>query len=106
MTKDGSAEATIRDIKRKTRRKDSAEEKIRIVVEGLRGEVTTAELCRREGIAESLYYSSSKAFMEAGQAHWRGTPNGRHPAARWTSCARRTSNSSKRWPSCCCRTAC
>jgi transposase len=54
MAKEGSAEATIRDIKRKTRRKYNAEEKNRIVIEGLRGEETNAELCRREGIAESL----------------------------------------------------
>jgi predicted dienelactone hydrolase len=54
MAKEGSAEATIRDIKRKTRRKYNAEEKIRIVIEGLRGEETIAELCRREGIAVTL----------------------------------------------------
>ncbi len=72
MAKEGSAEATIRDIKRKTRRKYSAEEKIRIVVEGLRGEMTIAELCRREGIADSLYYSWSKEFMEAGKARLSG----------------------------------
>jgi transposase len=72
MAKEGSAEATIRDIKRKTRRKYSAEEKIRIVVEGLRGEETIAELCRREGIAESLYSSWSKEFMEAGKARLTG----------------------------------
>jgi len=72
MAKEGSAEAIIRDIKRKTRRKYSAEEKIRIVVEGLRGEQTIAALCRREGIAESLYYSWSKEFMEAGKARLAG----------------------------------
>ena len=72
MATEGSAEATIRDIKRKTRRKHSAEEKIRIVVEGLRGEMTIAELCRREGIAESLSYSWSKEFMEAGKARLSG----------------------------------
>jgi transposase len=72
MAKEGSAEKTIRDIKRKTRRRYSAEEKIRIVVEGLRGETTIAELCRREGIAESLYYSWSKEFMEAGKARLSG----------------------------------
>jgi transposase len=72
MAKEGSAEATIRDIKRKTRRQYSAEEKIRIVVEGLRGDVTIAELCRREGIADSLYYSWSKEFMEAGKARLAG----------------------------------
>jgi len=72
MAKEGSAEATIRDIKRKTRRQYSAEEKIRIVVEGLRGDMTIAELCRREGIADSLYYSWSKEFMEAGKARLSG----------------------------------
>jgi len=72
MAKEGSAEAIIRDIKRKTRRKYSAEEKIRIVVEGLRGEQTIAALCRREGSAESLYYSWSKEFMEAGKARLAG----------------------------------
>jgi transposase len=53
--KDG-VESTVRNIRRKTRKKYSAEEKIRIVLEGLRGESTIAELCRREGIAQSLYY--------------------------------------------------
>jgi transposase len=72
MAKEGSADATIRDIRRKTRRKYNAEEKIRIVVEGLRGETTVAELCRREGISESLYYSWSKEFMEAGKARLSG----------------------------------
>jgi transposase len=71
-TKVDQPQATIRDIKRKTRRKYSAEEKIRIVVEGLRGETTIAELCRREGISESLYYSWSKEFMEAGKARLSG----------------------------------
>lgn len=50
-----SAEATIKAIRRKTQRKYSAEEKIRIVIEGLRAEGTVAELCRREGISESVY---------------------------------------------------
>lgn len=72
MAKKGSAEDTIRDIKRKTRRKYSAEEKIRIVMEGLRGEMTVAELCRREGIAQSLYYKWSKEFLEAGKARLNG----------------------------------
>jgi len=57
----------VRDIRRKTRRKHSTEEKIRIVLEGLRGEESIAALCRREGIAESLYYSWSKDFLEAGK---------------------------------------
>ena len=55
----------MRDIRRRTRKQYSAEEKIRIVVAGLRGEDSIAELCRREGIAESLYYSWSKEFLEA-----------------------------------------
>lgn len=57
----------VHDICRATRKQYSAEEKNRIVVDGLRGEVTIAELCRREGIAESLYYSRSKEFLEAGK---------------------------------------
>lgn len=72
MGKKASAEATIRNIRRKTRRKHSAEEKIRIVLEGLRGEETIAELCRREGIAQSLYYKWSKEFLEAGKTRLAG----------------------------------
>ena len=72
MAKEGSAEKVIRDIKRKTRRKHSSEEKIRIVLEGLRGEETVAELCRREGIAQSLYYKWSKEFLEAGKSRLAG----------------------------------
>ena len=60
-------EQIVKDIRRATRKHHSAEEKIRIVLEGLRGEYSIAELCRREGIAESLYYSSSKEFLEAGK---------------------------------------
>jgi len=67
MAKGESAEKRIKDIRRKTRRKFSAEEKIRIVIEGLRGEESVAELCRREGIAANLYYRWSKDFMEAGR---------------------------------------
>ena len=68
MTKEASAEATVRNIRRKTRRKYSAEEKIRIVLEGLRGDLAIAELCRREGISENLYYRWSKDFLEAGKS--------------------------------------
>ena len=67
-----SAEATIKTIRRKTRRKYSAEEKIRIVLEGIRGEESIAELCRREGIVQSLYYKWSKEFMEAGKSRLAG----------------------------------
>jgi transposase len=67
-----SAEATVKDIRRRTRKQYSAEEKIRIVLAGLRGEDSIAELCRREGIAESLYYSWSKEFLEAGKRRLAG----------------------------------
>jgi transposase len=62
----------VRDIRRKTRKQYSAEEKIRIVLSGLRGEDSIAALCRREGIAESLYYSWSKEFLEAGKKRLAG----------------------------------
>lgn len=62
-----SAEKTVRDIRRATRRHHSAEEKIRIVLEGLRGEDSIAELCRRQGITSSMYYGWSKEFLEAGK---------------------------------------
>ena len=62
----------MKDIRRRTRKHHSAEEKIRIVLEGLRGEDSIAELCRREGIATSLYYSWSKEFLEAGKKRLAG----------------------------------
>ena len=65
-------ETVVRDIRRATRRRFSAEEKIRIVLGGLRGEDSIAELCRREGIAQSLYYSWSKEFLEAGKKRLAG----------------------------------
>jgi len=67
-----SAEKTVRDIRRATRRHYSAEEKIRIVLEGLRGETGIAELCRKEGIAQSMYYGWSKEFLEAGKRRLAG----------------------------------
>ena len=67
MSPRDAAEQTVRDIRRKTRKQYSVEEKIRIVLSGRRGEDSIAELCRREGIAESLYYSWSKEFLEAGK---------------------------------------
>ncbi len=72
MSKKDPAEKLVRDIRRKTRRKHSTEEKIRIVLEGLRGEESIAALCRCEGIAESLYYSWSKEFLEAGKKRLAG----------------------------------
>ena len=68
----GSADRHVKEIKRKTRRKFSAEEKIRIALDGLRGESSISELCRREGISESLYYNWSKDFMEAGKKRLAG----------------------------------
>ena len=69
MSEETSAavEATVREIRRRTRKKYSAEEKVRIVLEGLRGEEKIAELCRREGIHQNMYYKWSKEFLEAGK---------------------------------------
>ena len=67
-----TSERLVRDIRRPTRKHYSAEEKIRIVLDGLRGEASVAELCRREGIAESLYYAWSKEFLEAGKRRLAG----------------------------------
>jgi|SRR5690606_35015284 len=66
------AERVVKDIRRATRRHFSAEDKIRIVIDGLRGDDSIAELCRREGIAQSLYYTWSKEFMEAGKRRLAG----------------------------------
>ena len=72
MSKKRDPESVVREIKRKTRRKYSSEEKIRIVLEGLRGEESIAELCRREGISPNLYYTWSKEFLEAGKRRLSG----------------------------------
>ena len=72
MAKKASAEETVRTIRRKTKRQYNAEEKIRIVLEGLRAEESISELCRREGIATNLYYSWSKEFLEAGKRRLKG----------------------------------
>ena len=67
-----SAERVVKDIRRATRKQYGAEEKIRIVLEGLRGDDSSAELCRREGIAQGVYYKWSKDFMEAGKRRLAG----------------------------------
>ena len=67
-----SPESVVKEIRRNTRRKFSAEEKIRIVLEGLKGEVSITELCRREGIVSNLYYRWSKDFLEAGKKRLQG----------------------------------
>jgi cold shock CspA family protein/transposase-like protein len=78
--KKDSAEKAIRDIRRATRRRYSAEEKIRIVLEGLRGESSIAELCRKEGINQNLYYRWSKEFLEAGKKRLAASRRGRRHA--------------------------
>ncbi len=72
QTRQTGATEAIKDIRRATRKQYSAEEKIRIVLDGLRGEETIAELCRIEGIAQSIYYKWSKEFMEAGKRRLAG----------------------------------
>jgi transposase len=67
-----STEQIVREIKRRTRRKFNSEEKIRIVIDGLRGEDSIAEICRREGINPNLFYRWSKSFMEAGKRRLNG----------------------------------
>ena len=71
-TPETPSERLVRDIRRATRKQYSAEEKIRIVLEGLRGEENISELCRREGIAASMYYGWSKEFLEAGKRRLAG----------------------------------
>ena len=71
-TSSRTADQTISDIRRNTRKLYNAEEKIRIVLEGLRGESSIAELCRREGINQNLYYRWSKEFLEAGKKRLAG----------------------------------
>jgi transposase len=72
VASESPSERLVRTIRRATRKQYSAEEKIRIVLDGLRGETSIAELCRREGIAESLYYTWSKEFLEAGKRRLAG----------------------------------
>ena len=67
-----SPESVVREIRRKTRRKFNPEEKTRIILEGLKGEESIAAICRREGIAPSLYYKWSKSFLEAGKKRLKG----------------------------------
>ena len=72
MTKETNPESTLKEIRRKTRRKFSSEEKIRIILEGLRGEASIAEICRKEGIHPNHYYRWSKDFLEAGKKRLQG----------------------------------
>ena len=72
MGKTSKSEQVVKEIKRNTRKKYSAEEKIRIVLEGLRGEDSISELCRKEGINPNVYYRWSKEFLEAGKKRLEG----------------------------------
>jgi len=72
MAKKKSATSLISDLKRKTRRSYNSEEKIRIIIDGMRGENSIAELCRKEGISQGIYYKWSKDFMEAGKKRLNG----------------------------------
>ena len=85
-TRRTASEKTIKDIRRATRKQYSAEEKIRIVLDGLRGEETIAQLCRREGISQGLYYSWSKEFLEAGKDGLRTIRHVLYPQARSRPC--------------------
>ena len=72
MSTKNSTESVVREIRRKTRKKYSSEEKVRIVLDGLRGESSITELCRREGINPNLYYKWSKEFLNAGKQRLAG----------------------------------
>jgi len=72
MTKKKSATSLISDLKRKTRKSYNSEEKIRIIIDGMRGENSIAELCRKEAISQGIYYKWSKDFMEAGKKRLNG----------------------------------
>jgi len=83
------AEQVVKEIRRATRRQFSAEEKIRIVLTGLRGEDSIAELCRREGIVQNLYYRWSKEFWTLARNAWPVTPRGQRPRTKSRICAGR-----------------
>jgi len=72
MPRKKSTSSLISELKRKTRKTYSSEEKIRIIIDGLRGETTIAELCRKEGISQGIYYKWSKGFMDAGKKRPQG----------------------------------
>ena len=72
MVQQTNPESIVCEIKRRTRKRHSSEEKIRIVLEGLRGEMSIAELCRKEGVNPNVYYKWSKEFLEAGKKRLQG----------------------------------
>ena len=99
MSQAKSAEKVVQDIRRKTRRRFSAEEKIRIILEGMRGEESIAALCRRDGLNSNLYYRWSKEFLEAGRNGWLATSPARRRRRKSRTCGRRMAGSSTSWPS-------
>ena len=98
MAKAGSTEKVVREIRRHTRRRFSAEEKIRIVLEGLRGEESIAALCRREGLAPNLYYRWSKEFLEAGKKRLLGDTTREATSTEVQDLRRETASLSRSWP--------
>jgi transposase len=106
MAKKASAEKTVREIRRKTRRRFSAEEKIRIVLEGLRGEESIASLCRREGIAANLYYRWSNEFLEAGKKRLLGDTQREATSSEVSDLEMKTPGSRRSWRRRCSRTVC
>ena len=93
------SETVVKNIRRVTRKRHSAEEKIRIVLDGLRGESSIAELCRREGIAESLYYAGRRSSWRPASGVWRVTRRGRRPMGRSRTFDVRRRSSRRSWPS-------
>lgn len=101
-----NTESIVKDIKRKTRRKFSAEEKIRIVLEGFKGEESVSGICRSEGIAPALYYRWSKDFLKAGKKRLMGDTMREANTSEVKELRGRTPTSRKRWPNCFSRTGC
>ena len=101
-----SAERVVRDIQRKTRRRFSAEEKIRIILEGLRGEESIASLCRREGLNPNLYYRWSKEFLEAGKKRLLGDTTREATSTEVADVRKEVAELKQVGPNWCWRTAC
>jgi hypothetical protein len=92
---ESTSERIVKNIRRATRKRHSPDEKIRIVLDGQRGGTSIAELCCREGLAESLYCARSKEFLEAGNGGWWATRRGPRPVARSRICGVRRSKTGK-----------
>jgi transposase-like protein len=92
-TQSAEAEKAARDIRRATRPHFSAEDKVRIVIAGLRGEDSVAELCRKEGINQNLYYRWSRTFWRRARSGWPAIPRVKQPATKSEGCGRRAISS-------------